>query len=238
MIQTIDAILKEVDHASNPYFVSLRDGTFDKEDFVETQIQFFFAVDFFSRPMAAVAAKIPNARQRVEVLRNVWEEHGEGEEVQTHSETFMTFLSRLDGVKPSEIEARVLWPEVRVFNTTLAGAAVLDDYPVSVSMMGMVERMFSDISAWIGTSVVDQGWITPDQMIHYNLHQDLDIRHSDDFFEVVLSQWNKNQGNDRYAIEQGLRLGATVFNGMYEGLYRNRKRRWMQRENESLESSK
>jgi hypothetical protein len=33
----------------------LADGSFDREDFVETQIQFFFAVVFFSRPMMALA---------------------------------------------------------------------------------------------------------------------------------------------------------------------------------------
>lgn len=232
---TIDALLKEVAYDSNPYFVALQDGSFDKEDFVETQAQFFFAVDFFSRPMAAVAAKIPNARQRVEVLRNVWEEHGEGDTILTHSETFATFLNRLQGLTPADIEARVLWPEVRVFNTTLAGAAVLDEYQVSVAMMGIVERMFSDISFWIGQAVMKREWISEKEMIHYNLHQDLDIRHSDDFFNVLAPLWDANKGDDRYAIEQGLRLGATVFNGLYAELYRNRHRRWLRTDATSKE---
>ena len=69
----IKQILKETNPQMNPYFVSLRNGTFDKDDFVETQIQFYFAVVFFNRPMAAIAAKIPEAELRLEVIRNVWE---------------------------------------------------------------------------------------------------------------------------------------------------------------------
>ena len=55
----IKQILKETNPQMNPYFVSLRNGTFDKDDFVETQIQFYFAVVFFNRPMAAIAAIQP-----------------------------------------------------------------------------------------------------------------------------------------------------------------------------------
>ena len=68
----ITQILKETNPQMNSYFVSLKDGTFSKDDFVETQIQFHFAVVFFSRPMAAAAAKIPEAKLRLEVIRNVW----------------------------------------------------------------------------------------------------------------------------------------------------------------------
>ena len=42
--------------------------------------------------------------------------------------------------------------------------------------------------------------------------------HSDDFFAVLAPCWEKG-GEHRYYIEQGLWLGATVFNGLYEGLY-------------------
>lgn len=222
----IRTILDETDYANNPFFVALRDGSFEKEDFVETQIQFFVAVVFFSRPMAAVAAKVPDARQRVEILRNVWEEHGEGSTSSQHGETFLVLLDRLAGISEEDVDRRVLWPELRMFNTTLTGACVMDEYLVGVGVMGMVERMFADISAWIGQALVARGWLTPETLIHYNLHAELDIKHSDDFFDVLRPAWTASPEN-RYYIEQGLRLGAHSFNTLYEGLYRGRSRRWM-----------
>lgn len=54
------------DWRGNPFFQGL--GAMAREDFIETQIQFFWAVTFFSRPMALLVGKIPRTGQRVEVL--------------------------------------------------------------------------------------------------------------------------------------------------------------------------
>lgn len=221
----IDQVLKDTKYDQNPYFIHLRDGSFSKEDFVETQIQFHSAVIFFSRPMCALAGKIPEPQLRLEVLRNIWEEHGEGELSIAHGSTFVEFLNRLDGVNIERIMLSALWPEIRIFNTTLAGITVLDDFLAGVAALGIIERMFSDISAWIGQGIVQRGWMTNDNMIHYKLHQKLDIKHSDDFFNIVREGYDRSEEN-RYHIEQGLRLGATLFNDMYAGLYRSRARRW------------
>jgi pyrroloquinoline-quinone synthase len=228
MSELIDAVLDESRFRTNPYFAALRDGTFSKEDFVETQIQFYFAVTFFSRPMAALAAKIPAPELRIEILRNLWEEHGEGNLGGIHGRTFQEFLSRLANVTADEIHERTLWPEIRIFNTTLAGACLLDEYLIGVALLGVIERMFSEISCWLGQSVTERGWISRERMVHYSLHEKLDIKHAQDFFDVLAPAWEESP-DSRYFIEQGLRMGAAVFNGLYDGLYRERSRR-MKRE--------
>lgn len=224
MNERIDSILDECRFRENPYFRAIKSGDFELDDFVETQVQFFHAVVFFSRPMAALAGKIPTPRLRAEILRNVWEEHGEGDPSRSHGITFQEFLLRLANVNDADIDRRALWPEVRQFNTALAGACVLDEYLVGAAMMGIIERMFCEISGWIGTGVVTRGWMSRDRMIHYDLHEDLDVKHAQDFFDVLRPSWEKN-AEDRYFIEQGFRLGAASFDALYEGLYRNRRRR-------------
>lgn len=220
----ISSVLENSGFRGNPYFKALKDGSFEKDDFVETQIQFYCAVIFFSRPMAALAAKIPTPALRLEVLRNVWEEHGDGDATRVHGTTFIELLKRLGNVTPEQIEQRALWPEVRAFNTVLTGTCVLDEYLTGVGLMGMVERMFAEISAWIGQGIVARKWISEAQLIHYTLHQELDMKHSQDFFDILEQAWGKSAEN-RYAIEQGLGLGAYVFNKLYEDLYRARTQR-------------
>lgn len=224
--ELIDDIARETDHPTNPYLVALAESSFERADFLETQIQFHSAVVFFSRPMAAVAAKIPSRRLRVEVLRNVWEEHGEGHESDQHGSTFLEFLRRLGGVEEADIDRRPLWPEVRMFNTTLTGACVMDDYRVGVGVMGMIEFMFSDISARIGQAIVHHGWLSADRLTHYSLHRELDIKHAADFFDVLRPAWDEGTSS-RYSIEQGLRLGAYAFDTLYRGLFAARARRWI-----------
>jgi pyrroloquinoline-quinone synthase len=224
--EACERLLAEIPWRENPYFTSLRDGTMSREDFVETQAQFYFAVLFFSRPMAACAAKIPRATLRMEVVRNVWEEHGEGDAKLAHGATFRQLMERLADLDEDALDRRALWPEVRIFNTTLAGACVLDEYMVGCAVLGTIERMFSEISGWIGRAIVANGWLEENRLVHYKLHEKLDVKHADDFFEVLEPAWG-DDAEDRYAIEQGILLGATVFDGLYAGLHRGRTRRWM-----------
>jgi pyrroloquinoline-quinone synthase len=223
MNDTIAAVLAEHPIAANPYLKALRDGSLGKADFLETQIQFYFAVVFFSRPMAVLAAKIPSARTRTEILRNVWEEHGEGVAARRHGATFLELLHRLDGTKVEQVELRALWPEVRAFNTTLVGCCALDDWEIGAGCLGIIERMFVDISAWIGRSIVERGWLPKDRVVHYSVHEELDIRHSEDFFATLEPAWQDPA--TRYLVEQGLRLGAYVFDRLYRDLHAARTRR-------------
>jgi len=224
--ELISKVLQETGSKENPYFQNLENGSFSKPDFVETQVQFYYAVVFFSRPMAALAGRIPAPDLRIEVLKNIWEEHGEGRLSHGHGSTFKEFLRRLDGIEPQDIFLRGLWPEIRLFNTTLVGVTVLDDFLVGVAVMGMIERMFSEISTWIGQGVVKRGWISENGLIHYKIHEQLDIKHSEDFFKILEGPYANSEMN-RYHIEQGLRMGATLFNGLYRGLWDARGRRWM-----------
>jgi hypothetical protein len=232
----IDEVLSEVNYQKNPYFTELLSGTFEKEDFVETQIQFYHAVVYFSRPMIALVAKMNQSEQRLEILRNVWEEHGEGDlATKSHGETFLEFLKRLDLKTESDVKAREFWPEVRIFNTTLMGTSVLSDNLVAISCLGIIEKMFSDISRIIGSGVVQNGWITEQNLIHYKLHIDLDIKHSEDFFKLLNeafmvtgnTQHPKRKGDflKRELVKEGLWMGATLFNGLYLNLFEKRKRR-------------
>ena len=215
-----------VDYApsDNPYIRGLEDGHLSREDFLETQVQFYFAVVFFSRPMAVLAAKIPSSRQRVEILRNVWEEHGEGDTDGRHGASFLELLHRLEGLSLEDVERRALWPEVRAFNTCLVGTCTLDDWEVGAGMLGIIEHQFAEISTRIGRAIVERGWLPEGRIVHYALHQELDQRHSADFFEALEPAWERDE-RVRYRIEQGLQLGAYVFDRLYRGLWEARTRR-------------
>ena len=102
----VEAVLARVPYRENPYFTALHDGSFEREDFIETQIQFYMAVIFFSRPMAAVAARIPSAERRVEVVRNIWEEHGEGHARGGHA--ILVVSRRVEGVVPLVVPVEVV----------------------------------------------------------------------------------------------------------------------------------
>jgi pyrroloquinoline-quinone synthase len=215
-----DKQLAERKILTSPYFQSLQDGTMTLEQFRETQKQFYFAVLFFSRPMAGLLARFPSPKQRLDLLRNLVEEHGDFKQDAFHETTFRQFLLSI-GVEgnPETVEGLGLWPELRAFNSILATACMLDELEVGVACIGIIEYAFADISSIIGKAVVDRGWVSSADLVHYKLHAEIDKRHADEFFELVCEQWSGENPERRYFIEQGLALGAYCFDNLYRDLY-------------------
>lgn len=211
-----DKTLTGIGILANPYFAALRDGTMPLECFQRTQEQFFFAVTFFSRPMAALMARIPEARARLNILHNIVEEHGEFSEDEFHLTTFHRFLESI-GCDEQNIGKQVLWPEVRAFNSVLTTACTLDELEVGICCMGIIEYVFADISTILGKEVVDRGWVQADDLVHYKLHAAIDKRHAEEFFAIVERSWT--DGTRCYFIEQGLELGAYIFDRLYRDMY-------------------
>jgi pyrroloquinoline-quinone synthase len=209
-------ILERSGIMQNPYLRDLASGAMSLDHFRRTQKQFFFAVTFFPRPMAALVGRIPDPKQRLDILHNLVEEHGEFQEQSFHHTTFQQFL-RTIGADPSRLDALVIWPEVRAFNSVLTTACVLDDLEVGVGCLGVIEQAFAGISAMIGRSVVDRGWVSSEQLVHYKLHAEIDERHAEEFFAVVEGTWQ--DGARRYFVDQGLLLGAYVFDRLYRDLH-------------------
>jgi pyrroloquinoline-quinone synthase len=209
-------ILRQVGILENPYLRSLGDGSMSLDCFRRSQEQFFFAVTFFPRPMAALVGRIPDPRDRLDILHNLVEEHGEFQEERFHHNTFQHFLRTIDCC-PDELESRSLWPALRAFNSVLTSACVLDELEVGVGCMGIIEHAFAPISAIIGQAVVERGWVRTTELVHYSLHARIDERHAEEFFAIVEPLWDDLAR--RYFIIQGLELGAHIFDRLYREMH-------------------
>jgi pyrroloquinoline-quinone synthase len=211
-----DVTLKMSNIMKNPYLKALADGSMDLDCFRQTQEQFFFAVTFFPRPMAALVGRISDPRLRLDILHNLVEEHGEFQEQLFHHTTFQQFLRSI-GSRPEQLPGMPLWPALRAFNSVLTASCVLDELEVGVGCMGIIEYAFAGISAAVGSAVVRHGWVTADNLVHYKLHAEIDERHAEEFFAVIEPDWD--DARKRYHIEQGLELGAYIFDRLYRDMY-------------------
>ena len=209
-------VIERVGVLQNSYFSGLASGEMDLECFRLTQEQFFFAVTFFPRHMAALVAKIPDPKMRLDILHIVVEEHGEFNVDEFHHTTFQRFLKSIGSdVSPLEDQSQwSLWSPVRAFNSCLTTSCVLDELEVGVACLGIQEYIFSDASAIIGKAVVENGWVSEEELIHYKLHAEIDKRHAEEIFAVVEPKWESH----RYFIDQGLELGAYIFDRMFRDL--------------------
>jgi pyrroloquinoline-quinone synthase len=210
-----EAALRHVGIADNPYLRALEDGSMSLEQFRRTQEQFYVAVWFYPRPMAALVARIPDPRARKDILHNLVEEHGEFHDEAIHEATFRRFLRSI-GSPVQDFEHLPRWPEVRAFNCVLTAACLMDEIEVGVCCMGVIEQAFAGISARIGRAVVARGFVRSEDLVHYRLHASVDERHAEEFFAVVEAKWVDPAR--RYFVEQGLAMGAYVFDRLYRDL--------------------
>jgi pyrroloquinoline-quinone synthase len=212
MNKTLGIFLQTYDFRKNAFFRDLASREMSLDEFIRTQEQFYYAVTNFASPLALVAAGIPEYEHRAKILRNLWEEHGEGDMNETHGATFTELLKRLSGKSSVTIpppEAGVL-----LFNSSLDKICRHEHYLKGVAAVGMIERMFVDISAFIGESIVERGWLPRERIVHYSVHQKLDTIHAEDFFSILRPHYEEH----REIIDEGFMLGAVSFLQLYQNL--------------------
>jgi pyrroloquinoline-quinone synthase len=199
------------------YFKDLRNGKMALEHFQYTQEQFFFAVDFFSRPMCALLARLDDPLQRCKILENVLEEHGNFDQKRFHSSTFKAFLKSIHA--QDDVNTLAAGPEVSAFNSILLNTCSADAAQKAIACLGAIEFAFAHISNLIGRTVIQNSWIHDiNKLQHYTTHSELDFEHAQDFFDLIESDWNEPAKQE--LIQQGLDLGLFIFARLYEDLYR------------------
>lgn len=200
------------------FFKHWKASTMSRRVFLHTQRQFRHAKNYFSRPMAALISRITAFDKRIDVLANIVEEHGDFDKSHSHSQSFLAFVGTMaEGIDDPDT-SNVPSPPVHMFNSTLMAVSQNEPAAVAAACMGIIEYTFSDISAMIAEKVIANNWVTLDRLVHYNLHAAIDKDHAEDFF--ILSEDAMN-GPGREEVLAGLRLGAYVFNKLYEDLYAN-----------------
>lgn len=209
-----DSVLLETPIMQGSFFKDL--AIMDKEIFTKVQSQFYFAVNYFSRPMAALIARMPLHQDRIDIIHNIVEEHGDFNSNHYHSNTFKTFLGTLD-IPLEDVDLLMPSPVVNMFNYTLMAACAHEDPIIALACNGIIEYAFADISALIAETVVKRNWVKKEDLVHYNLHADIDKIHAEDFFKIITVDVLDTEVHKK--IITGLRLGAYIFNRLYEDLY-------------------
>jgi pyrroloquinoline-quinone synthase len=213
-----NAVLDRVGFSTGPYFAALADGSMTLESFRLGQEQFFYAVQFYARPIAALACRIPDPADRLDLIHNLVEEHGDLQEPRFHQNTFRAFLATIGARRPDPATVPP-GPAVHAFNAALMGACTAEPLEVGICCLGIIELAFAHASAAVGRAVLARGWVSsPERLVHYGLHAELDVEHAAEFFELVEAGWDDPAR--RTSITAGLELGAYVFDRLYRDLAR------------------
>ena len=199
----------------NKYFLDLIKKKITFKKFKETQVCFYDAVIFFTKPMFIIASKLNSYEQRLIILDNIMDEHGDGELSQTHGETFKQYLLSL-GVLEEEILNRKQNKAANVFNKLLVKKAKEKPIYFSLAMMGIIEDRYVTITKLLSEHLIKNKWLNKDTLTHYKVHENLDVEHADSFYSLIKDRWLKPK--HRKEIKEGLVFGNDLILNLYSDL--------------------
>jgi pyrroloquinoline-quinone synthase len=209
-----DQAIAEANLLEGRYFTALADGTMSREGFVATQQQFFRAADASPRAMSALLARIPRHSDRLAILRNIVDEHGDFDQTRFHVQTFRDFLASLGS--HTDPETVTEWPETDSFTILLHGVCATAPVSLAVACYGVLESAFADVSARIAQSVIDRGWVPAHRIAHYSLHAEIDKEHASGFFAVA--EPHLDEPGERVLVARGIALGLHAFRVLFRDL--------------------
>ncbi|MDA9656774.1 iron-containing redox enzyme family protein [Candidatus Marinimicrobia bacterium] len=199
----------------NYYFAKLRNDELTLEEFQKSQLNFFDAVLSFTKPMFIISSKLDSYEQRLLVLENIFEEHGNGDIAKNHGKTFEEYLILL-GVNKKEIKNRRINKSSQNFNLSLIEYSQKESTYFSLAMMGIIEERYSEMSKLISEKLLKNKWLTEKTLVHYKVHEKLDIEHAESFYHLISSKWlDKNIRKD---IKKGLLFGNNLILNLYTDL--------------------
>lgn len=200
--------------SKNYYFSKLINDELTLEEFQKSQLKFIDAVLSFTKPMFIISSKLESYEERLSILENILEEHGNGDIAKSHGTTFEEYLILL-GVNKKEIKNRNIDSSSQKFNLSLIEHSQKESTYFSLAMMGIIEDRYSEMSKLISEKVLKNKWLTEKTMTHYKVYEKLDIDHAESFYHLIGSNWlNKNIQED---IKKGLRFGNKLILNLYTG---------------------
>lgn len=196
---------------NNPYFQKLNSVSVEK--FLNSQKSFICAVDFWSKILGSILTILPTYKERVIVIENLYDEHGCGDVSDSHVNTFKKFMESLGYKKDLPLSgSSEEYSAVNEFNSRLVNKIGASSWVYCVSMLGMIEYTYIDVSRNIHNYA--SNFIDPKDINHYSLHEIVDVKHATDLFRLVEPYYD----NYHKEINEGLQYGYICLNDLYKGL--------------------
>ena len=201
--------------ASHPYFVWARHPETTLEQFRHSQIPYMHFVEHFSRGLTAVLARVEDMQERIAtVFENVQEEHGGGNDHQTHRNTFRGYLKAI-GVPDTALEERVP-PRIAMHYQALLDYCLTHTGEEGAAAIGIVEYTHINVAGMLRALIHDRFWGDVDAQYHYSFHEELDHEHADDLFKVCVARWEVPALRERIAY--GMLHGCEVWWNLFAGM--------------------
>lgn len=178
-----EAALRVMKH---PLLAAIGQGTLSAKAALHVFTQYGHYCEYFPRFLASAAAKVPHEEWREPIVRNLWEEHGEGNPARSHRVLYRRFLDSLAARTDSTSCLRTPGPAVSRY------LARLDEFFRDASPLeaiGAIGPGTEDVTpaqyAAILAGLATQPWAAGCDLEFFTVHVSADTAHADSFWEIL-----------------------------------------------------
>jgi|HubBroStandDraft_1064217.scaffolds.fasta_scaffold188366_2 pyrroloquinoline-quinone synthase len=167
----------------HPLFTSLLEGRFDREAERCIALEIFQVVRAFPRFLGALAAQIDDWRLRMELVENLFEEHGRSKPAAVHVVTYRSFLHAI-GIGEGEIDQHVAGLPSTVYVRAVLDLCARQSIGEAVGALAVIEEIVARVSpivARFGALRSDGSKLGS----HFSAHEVLDVSHANELYDVA-----------------------------------------------------
>lgn len=191
---------------SNPYFTNLKNMSL--EQFAFGQESFIHAVDNWSKMLGLMIFKVPTNKERWILIKNLNDEHGNGNLNESHVNTFILLLESINGNINKPISKEVL-----IFNNTIQNYIETNIWIKAIAFLAIIEFVYVDICKQIHDYLCL--FIPKENIKHYSLHEILDVEHYKELISLIEPYTHTHYDE----IQNGYKDGFNCIYELYEQMY-------------------
>jgi hypothetical protein len=201
---------------NNKYFITLTKNPYI-DNFLISQECFISAVDHWSRLLGLLIFYVPTDKEILVIIKNLNDEHGEGDLNNSHTNTFKLLLKSLNYDKEILLYNEELksYDYVSKFNNDLKNIIMTKNWIYSVAMLAMIEYTYITVSKNIHNYLLH--FLPIDKINHYSSHEILDVTHATELFSLIIPYIKDDELSSD--IKEGIISGYNIMNELYSSLH-------------------
>jgi hypothetical protein len=193
---------------NNKYCLYLSD-TPSLDKFLLSQESFIYGIDNWSKLLGLMIFYVPSVTERNTLIKNLYDEHGDGDINKSHVNTFKTLLSSL-GYNREFNTNDPSYQYIKNFNEQLINNIKSKNQIFSIAMLGMIEFTYTSISKNIHQYLCN--FLPKENINHYSCHEVLDASHSEELFELLVPYQDTNINDISEDIKEGYQIIFELYN--------------------------
>lgn len=205
----------------NSLFRAFKSGRLTLSDLQFVFGQYSFYSRNFTRYLAGFMANSDNDMHRAQLVENLWEESGETDVAQRHTELFRRFLIQGLGINPTDLDpvpvTQLFVNEVLSF--CMRSPACESSAFLSLGTEGLVPRMYK-----IFIQGLQKAGVADEHLTFFHLHTVCDDEHAITLEKIMVSYANEPDWFNacRRALTFALDLREQFFEGLYQQIQAQR----------------